>query len=222
MRELSSRLSTIQALIPQGVRVADIGTDHAHLPISLIKSGRCPFVIASDIKEKPLKNAEQNIKKTNTENIDLRLGSGLSTVQPEEVDCIVIAGMGGEVISSILADTPWVKDCRYELILQPVTSADFLRKYLCDNGFKILTETAVSENDKLYTVMKVVFFGEYILKSEAYYRIGEMKYDTDESKKYIDKQIAIVKKCISDLKKANHESEILRFKNLLCEMEKCI
>ena len=81
---------------------------------------------------------------------------------------------------------------------------------------------AVSENDKLYTVMKVVFFGEYILKSEAYYRIGEMKYDTNESKKYIDKQIAIVKKCISDLKKANHESEILRFKNLLCEMEKCI
>ena len=220
MRTLSQRLYTVQALIPKGARVADIGTDHGHLPISLIKSGCCNRVIACDINEKPLLNAKANIEKTKTEGIELRLGNGLSPVLPCEVDCIVIAGMGGEVISSILEAADWIKSEGYTLILQPMTSADYLRKYLCENGFSIERETALCDEQKLYTVIKAVFTGERKAQSEAYYRIGELNPEEPWATEYIKKQISIVNKCIDSLNNSGEPQKTLFFKELLAEMEK--
>lgn len=220
MRTLGPRLYTIETLIPRGVRVADIGTDHGHLPISLIRSGITDRVIACDIREKPLQNARTNIEKTGTVGIELRLGDGLSPICPDEVDYIVIAGMGGEVIASIIEAAEWVKDQKYTLLLQPMTSADALRRFLCENGFKIESETALSDAGKLYTVIKSTYCGKPQPMSEAYYRIGELKASDSEAKKYIDKQINIVKNCIKDLKKTPKAEELDRFEALLSEMEK--
>lgn len=220
MRTLSPRLNTIEALIPNGVRVADIGTDHGHLPISLIRSGISKRIIACDIREKPLDNARRNIEKTGTVGIELRLGDGLSPIKPLEVDYIVIAGMGGEVISAILNAAKWVKSDKYTLLLQPMTSADELRRYLSENNFKIISETAVFDAGKLYTVIKAAFSGEKEPQNEAFYRIGKLDRNDAVAKKYIEKQINIIKKCIADLQASGKADDLERFKAILKEMEK--
>ncbi len=219
MRVLGERLKTIETLIPKGVRVADIGTDHGHLPISLIKSGKCNRVIACDIREKPLDNARENIKKTATEGIELRLGDGLSPILSGEVDYIIIAGMGGEVISGILEAANWVKSPEYTLLLQPMTSADALRRYLSENLYEIKSETAVFDAGKLYTVIETVYSGENQPMDEAFYRIGRLDSADPTAGDYIKKQIKIVKKCISDLTKAGKADDAARYKALLEEME---
>lgn len=219
MRTLTDRLYTIQTLIPKGVRVADIGTDHAHLPISLIRSGITEKVIACDIREKPLDNARKNIEKTKTVGIELRLGDGLSPVKPDEVDYIVIAGMGGEVISGILGSAKWTKDPKHTLLLQPMTSADALRRWLSENNFKIISETAVFDGGKLYTVIKTVFSGEKEPQNEAFYRIGKLDKNDPVAASYIEKQIRIIKKCIDDLEHSDKTEELEYFKSILKEME---
>lgn len=220
MRTLSKRLYTAQTLIPKGVRVADIGTDHGHLPISLIKSGICERVIACDIREKPLLNARQNIEKTKTRGIELRLGDGLAPISPDEVDCIVIAGMGGEVIAGILGAAEWTKSEDITLILQPMTSADSLRRYLSENLFEIESETAVLDAGKLYTVIKTVYSGKTQPTNEAFYRIGRLDPADPTAEQYVKKQLDIVKKCIADLRAAERYEDAATFEQLLFEMEK--
>lgn len=207
MRQLKKRLYTVSTLVPRGARVADIGTDHGHLPIYLTERGISPFCLACDIKEKPLQSARENIAKTGSENIETRLGAGLSPVFPDEVDCVTIAGMGGEVIASILEDTPWVRDPKYTLILQPMTSADALRRYLCENGFSIEKEIACEENRKVYTVMLVVFSGERFTPDEVFCRVGKLIPDTEEAVLYIEKQKRIVEELVADRKAAGLETE---------------
>ena len=205
MRELKNRLNTIAFLVPIGARVADIGTDHGHLPISLIKRQIASKVIACDINEKPLINAKTNIEKTKTENIELRLGDGLAPIKPQEVDCIIIAGMGGEVISNILDASPFVKDKGYTLLLQPMTSADLLRRYLYNNGFSIVSETAATEGKRIYTVIKAVFTGEKKEKKEAFYLCGKLDPKDENARLYIKKQANIVFKALCDLEKNNKD-----------------
>lgn len=198
MKKLKERLYTVSTLVPFGSRVADIGTDHGHLPIYLIQQGISPFCIACDIKEKPLTSAIANIQKVGVDKIETRLGAGLEPISPDEVDCITIAGMGGEVIASILADCRWAKNQRYTLILQPMTSADALRRFLCENGFSIESETACEENRKVYTIIKARFSGDCFVPDEAFCRVGRLTPDSDAAVKYIEKQLRIVKELIAD------------------------
>ena len=118
---LSERLLAIAQWIRPGSRVADIGTDHGYLPIWLLQYG---------LQEK----------------LSFRLGSGLSCVVPEEIDTIVIAGMGGETILSILEAAPWTNNARYTLLLQPMTKAEVLRPWLSEHGYSFLRERLVLEN----------------------------------------------------------------------------
>ena len=99
MPTLSKRLSVIASLVPFGARVCDIGTDHAFLAIELMRTKRACSVIATDVNEKPLQKAKINVEKSEQSGITLRLCDGLEGVLPEEIDTVVIAGMGGEVIS---------------------------------------------------------------------------------------------------------------------------
>ncbi len=198
MKQLKNRLYTVSTLVPKGARVADIGTDHGHLPIYLIQQGISPLCLACDIKEKPLSSAMENIKKVGISSIETRLGPGLVPVNPHEVDCITIAGMGGEVIASILEDSPWIRDGKYTLILQPMTSADALRRYLCEKGFLIEKEIACEENNKVYTVMLVHFSGESFVPDDAFCRVGRLIPDSEAAVKYIEKQLRVVKDCIDD------------------------
>ena len=154
MITLDKRLSAVAALVRQGSRLADIGTDHAYLPVYLVQAGVCPLAIASDIGEGPLEAAHRTVTENGlTSKVALRLGDGLATVKAGEVEDVAIAGMGGETIAAILEAAPWVKDGRIRLILQPMTRAEDLRRWLLHNGFSVLEEHLIVDGRHLYPVL---------------------------------------------------------------------
>lgn len=153
---LSPRLEQIASLVPKCDTVADIGTDHAYIPVRLIQTGRAKRAIASDIKKGPVARAKDTVKKYAFEDeIDVRLGAGLETVKPLEAEVTIIAGMGGILISDILnASLETVRSARC-LILQPMTAVYELRKYLSENNFFVDGEYLVQEEDKIYNILTV-------------------------------------------------------------------
>ena len=134
---------------------ADIGTDHAYVPIELIKSGRAERVIASDVRQGPLDIAKGNIEQNGlSDKIETRLGSGLSVLSPKEADTIIIAGMGGELIADILLkDDETARQA--ELILQPMNSQYELRRRLIDNNYTIVKEELENEGKRIYNFLIV-------------------------------------------------------------------
>ena len=152
--ELSPRLQLLADWVPQDVRLADVGTDHAYLPVWLALHGRVTSAIASDLRKGPLERARETGRMYGAEGVDFRLGNGLNTVRPHEADTIVIAGMGGENIASILAAAPWTADGRHTLLLSPHTRAEELRRFLMDHGYAIRREALVRDRGTLYPVME--------------------------------------------------------------------
>lgn len=152
--DLPKRLYTLAAFIPHGSIAADIGTDHAYLPIFLIEQGICRFVIATDLREGPYQSAEHKIKeRTFKEQIDLRMGDGLKPLKPGEADVVVLAGMGGNTIRVILAESPEKLVGIKRLVLQPMTDAGDLRSWLASNGWKIADEELVEDDGRLYVII---------------------------------------------------------------------
>ena len=187
MKELTVRLAAVAAMVRDGARVADIGTDHALLPVWLIKDGRCPFAVASDIGEGPAASARRTVAEAGLESaVSVRVGDGLSSVQPHEVEDIVIAGMGGETIAAILADALWTKDARYRLVLQPMSKPERLRTFLAENGFAVEREEIVAEGERLYTVLAVAFSGECKTLSYAEAILGTPPH-TEVGVRYVQK-----------------------------------
>lgn len=117
--ELSPRLRLLAQWVPQGARLADVGTDHAYLPVWLDIQDRVSSAIASDLRPGPLARARETGRIHGARRVEYRLCDGLAAIQPEETDTIVIAGMGGENIAAILAAAPWTKDGAHTLLLQP-------------------------------------------------------------------------------------------------------
>lgn len=153
---LSARLSAIAELVPQGARVIDVGTDHAMLPVWLIQTRRASHVWASDIRQGPLDSAARLIRETQTgEHIDLRLTDGLSGFSGEDGDAVVVAGMGGETMVSILSAAPWLHD-DVLLILEPQSKQDVLRRWLAGNGFVITGEHIVRDAWRMYPILTAV------------------------------------------------------------------
>ena len=107
MNELSKRLKTIASFVPKGKSVCDVGTDHGYLPAALCLAGVYKSVTATDVKEKPLENACKNLKKLGVTNVELIRCDGLSAVPYEKAEAVVIAGMGGDVISGIIERCPY-------------------------------------------------------------------------------------------------------------------
>ncbi len=169
---LSKRLHTAAMFVSAGSIIADIGTDHAYLPIHLIKSGRCPKAIACDVKEKPLQAARKNVLANGLDSkIELRLGDGLQVLRPGEVQTAIIAGMGGNTIKQILKQSPEVLNGLEQLILQPMGDEESLRYWLITNGWRLADETLVLEDGRLYTVMACEH-GEEQLHSSVILEIG--------------------------------------------------
>ncbi len=135
-------------------KVADIGTDHAYIPIELIKTGKCTHVIASDIKEGPAKTALRHIQ-NNGLDIEVRVGAGLTVLKENEADQIIIAGMGGRMIESILLNSPEIAKTT-KLILQPMNAQYELRKFLIKNGYTIACEDIAVEGFKVYNLFEIV------------------------------------------------------------------
>lgn len=155
---ICKRLLCCAAQVPQGARVADIGCDHGYLGIHLLQSGRASFVHACDLREGPIHRAMENALRFGTaEKMRFSRADGLSAVSPEEVDTVVCAGMGGDLIVQILRNAPWLKNEAYTLILQPQSSGQEVRRMLSEEGFGIVSETLAEDGGFLYYVMTVRF-----------------------------------------------------------------
>ena len=150
--ELSPRLAAIAAQVPRGAVLADIGTDHAYLPVSLLLDGTIPSAVASDVNQGPLDRGRETAQRAGVEDrIAFRLADGLNGL--EKADVVVLAGMGGELIARILSRAPWTRDVL--LLLQPMTAQPELRRWLTENGYRIEKETLAREGQKLYVVLTV-------------------------------------------------------------------
>lgn len=133
---------------------ADVGTDHAYVPIYLAQHGICTELAATDIKPGPLKIAAENVRKYNLEKtISLRLGGGLTPLKKGEFETLIIAGMGGEVIKNILENEREKAYSAEFLVLQPMNSQDLLRKWLADNDFSVCEEDIENEGYKVYNLI---------------------------------------------------------------------
>lgn len=154
--DMGPRLRSIAALVPEGCKcLADIGTDHGYIPVTLLLEGRVGRAIAADIGEPPLDHARRTARAYGmAENLDFRLGDGLSVLEPGEADVIVIAGMGGDALCSILSAAPWSRAGPL-LLLQPMSKAEVLRAWLPGNGYRVLHEELVQDKGVLYPILSV-------------------------------------------------------------------
>ena len=151
--KLPPRLAAIAALVPDGARLADVGTDHALLPIRLLLDGKIQSAVATDIRPGPLSRAKENAYAAGVQDLSCVLCDGLTDVSPDSVDTVVIAGMGGENIAAILRAAPWA--CRNALcILQPMSRPEELRTAL-PLGLTIRAERLVRDAGRLYSVLAV-------------------------------------------------------------------
>lgn len=154
---LSNRLLTCCQFVRPGDRVADIGCDHGYLGIHLLQSGIASSVIASDVNRRPLESAVANARKFGVqERISFFLSDGVRQI-PRDFDCLVCAGMGADTMISILEAAPWLRSCKYRLILQCQSKRPALRKYLAQAGFSISRETLAQDGKFLYPVTEVTY-----------------------------------------------------------------
>ena len=187
---LPKRLSLIASMVDRGAVVADIGTDHAHLPIYLVNNNVCPSALACDIKESPLETGRQNIALCHLEDkIQTRLSDGLSNIKSNEADTFTIAGMGGDMIIHILSSCPYIFDDKYTLILQPMTKYPTLMGWLFDNGFEILRQECIHEGKHCYTVIKACFSGEKIPHEPEDEFLGKLDLSEEENRLFLIKEI---------------------------------
>ena len=179
-KELSRRLRAAFELVREGRVLADIGTDHAYLPIALVRAGKTPLAYASDIGKGPLERAGENIKSAGFEEkikTVLTDGAGYFDSLAEE---FIIAGMGGELIFEIISRAPFLKSDKVHLVLQPMTKIPTLRKALAENGFFIEREALVYEDDRVYTIMSVFYDGKKRALTELEAIVGDEK-NSDKS-----------------------------------------
>ena len=154
--ELSKRLSAVAALVTNGYRLADIGTDHAYIPICLAGTGRIPEAVAMDVNQGPLFRAEENIRMHGLEDrIKTRISDGFASLEKGEADAAVIAGMGGPLMIRILREGAEVVSTLKECVLQPQSEIEKVRAFLLEEGFFFLDEDMVEEDGKYYPMMKV-------------------------------------------------------------------
>lgn len=157
--KISKRLAAAAAFCRGNVRIADIGTDHAYLPIYLYMKGAATGGVVSDINCGPVERARENLAEYGCfDAFTLQCADGLCNVLSKDVDDIFILGMGGELITRIIRDEPSIENARYRLILQPMTHPEAVRGYLYSKGFEIVAESVV-EDDKLYQIICAEYTG---------------------------------------------------------------
>lgn len=172
--KLTDRLLKIASLVSDGKKIADIGTDHGYIPVYLLKEGRVPFAVLADVNKGPLDNARKEVIQNNLlENVDLRLGSGIEVLEIGEVEEVIIAGMGGILISELLEAKKEVSHSIEKLILQPMQAQEELRRYLLNNGYEILKEVLVREDFRIYEIIVAKYTGKNtIIEDEIQFEVG--------------------------------------------------
>ncbi|MCQ2465790.1 MAG: Nif3-like dinuclear metal center hexameric protein [Oscillospiraceae bacterium] len=168
--------------------VCDVGTDHAFLPVYLVENGLCPDAVAGDIADGPLEAASATVNRAGlSDRISVVKSDGLKNISPDGITDVIIAGMGAETISMIIEAAPWLHN-GINLVLQPMTKIPFMRTWLYANGYEIIREEAVTDEDYIYTVMNVRFSGYRININDVFAELGLFDFSDAEAVKYARKQ----------------------------------
>jgi len=221
---MKKRLEAIMAHISDGIGTVDVGTDHGYLPAALALRGYRGNLIASDIRPGPLQAAKRTAAEIGvSESIRFLLCDGLELCEPDAVDTIVIAGMGGDTICRILDRAEWTMDPRYTMILQPMTKAEVLRYWLSNNEYEIVKEDLVKEAGKLYQLL-IVRFGRSMALSDAELYTGAFASvrELPLAKEMLEEQIRRIAKQLSGLGLAGAEPPAGRqkiLKGVLAELK---
>ncbi len=216
MVKLDKRLSVCASFVDDASCVADIGTDHAYIPIWLIQNGKCARCVASDINEGPVLRARRNVMLCGVaDQIDVICTPGLESEAFDVCDNIIIAGMGGELIADILHATDRPKRAA-KLILQPMTKQECLRKYLWDNGYEITYDEPVC-SDRLYQVICAKYVGENTRYSEIDAQIGMHGVISEDVKALVRARIAAFNKSADGIARSGGDNS--HIKELIKELE---
>ena len=176
---LSARLMSALPYLKKGGAVIDVGTDHAYLPIFLVREGISSRALACDINRGPIESAERNIAAAGFAcQIDTLCTDGLHATEGFDPDNILIFGMGGELIIRILSEAPWVKDANVGLVLQPMTRAHLLRRWLLENGFAIVGET-ITHEDRYYQTISARYCGKNEEYTEEELLLGRLNIENN-------------------------------------------
>ncbi len=196
---LSPRLRAAASLVRQGSFAADVGTDHAYLPIALCLEGKIRGGVASDINAGPVERGKQNIEKYGlTERLTALRADGLEGIERFSPEDILILGMGGELIVKILSAAPWTKNPRIRLCLQPMTHAELLRKFLADEGYELVDELVVCEGGRIYQLLSAEYTGRTSEYTDAELLLGKINIErrTDELLLLAQKALAVLRRRI--------------------------
>ena len=177
---LSKRLGAVASYVQKGSRLADVGSDHAYLPLFLVENGIIDYAVAGEVVQGPYQSALTNVAQAGKEElIQVRLANGLAAIESsDQIDTITIAGMGGRLIADILESDLAKLVGVQRLILQPNNREDELRIWLEAHGFQIVAEEMVTENQKFYEILVVEAgtmeltpleqrFGPYLLQEKS-------------------------------------------------------
>ena len=187
---LTERLQTIATMVDKGSVVADIGTDHAYLPVFLIQQGICGKALACDINPLPLEKGNQNIIFNHLQDkIETRLCDGLNGIGEDEADTFIMAGMGADVIIHILSSCEYIANEKYTLIIQPMTRYYTLTQWLYENGFEIKEQKCTHEGKRPYTIMKIKYIGKKTPYTESDLYLGSMDTNDEECKIFLSNEI---------------------------------
>ena len=220
LKKLDVRLQTVADFVPCNTTLADIGTDHASLPVYLVQKGTVPFAIAADVNKGPLEHAAKAVEEAGFQSqIALRLSNGLDEIQEGEVDCVVVAGMGGILISQLIEKAPWLKNQSKTMILQPMTDAPLLREFLATQGYEIREEKGVVHKTHAYTVMKVVYGGNPYTPSLLETYLGKLTQTLGKGEQgFLKKEAASLKKQIAGMEIMGQTQQVPALQQVLQQL----
>ncbi len=211
--KLTPRLNSIALLVDKGSSVVDVGTDHGYIPLFLITNGLANKCIATDVNEGPLNAAKETLDLFGiTDKVSLRLGDGLGTIKNnDDVNTVIIAGMGGETIIKIIKDgLEKIQGCC--LILQPMTEVVAVRKFLMEHSFKIVDEVIAPEGQRFYEILKVVKSPVNVLLTQKELRFGPvlLKNRGETLLNYLKKQSKKNKVIIENMLNSDNTDEKIK------------
>ncbi len=202
--ELSKRLAAVARHVPAGAAVADIGTDHAYLPVYLVQKGISPRVVAGDINRGPFDAARLTVQASGLEKcIDLRMGDGLNILKPGEVSVLVVAGMGGKTVCAIFDQGQAVLQFVRRLVIQPMRDIPMVRRWLAGHGWRIVDEDMVVEDGHYYVVI-VAEPGLEIIEDSFALKVGPRLLEKKDIvlREFLNRRIVEIKSILTEITRA--------------------
>lgn len=219
--KLSNRLQQIHDQIPEGSRLADIGSDHALLPVAAIRSGQAVSAIAGEVNPGPYDAASKQVSDAGLQSqITVRRGDGLDVITAGEVDVITIAGMGGALIASILDRGISKLEGVQLLILQPNVGEDILRRWLLQHHWVVVAEQLLEEDGKIYEIITAMPQGSSPITNEEVYRARPLQGDVELTEDLLLRMGPYLVDRATDVFFAKWESEILKLQSVVQSISK--